>query len=182
MDTFTIFLLAIGLAMDAFVVSVSCGLNEPHQLFKEAALAGVTFGFFQAGMTVLGWALGLTFSFWISAYSGYVSLILLSFIGAKMIYEAFVDEPKIISLTSIVYLVTLAIATSIDALAAGVSLASLNISIVFPASIIGLLTLFVSFTGVYLGCKVTEIVNLNKPMNILGGIILISLGVKIFLE
>jgi len=182
MDTFTIFLLALGLAMDAFVVSISCGLNEPKRLFKEAALAGFTFGAFQAGMTLLGWSLGLAFSFWISAYSGYVSLILLSFIGGKMIYEAFSENPKIISFTSVFYLVTLAIATSIDALAAGVSLASLNVGIIFPASIIGTLTLVISFSGVYLGCKVTEIINLSKPMNILGGIILISLGVKIFLE
>jgi len=182
MDTVTIFLLAIGLAMDAFVVSVSCGLNEPKQLFKEAALAGLTFGAFQAGMTILGWILGLAFSFWISAYSGYVSLILLSFIGAKMIYEAFADNPKVISLTSLIYLITLAIATSIDALAAGVRLAYFNVGIFFPASIIGILTLIISFSGVYLGCKVTEIVNLSKPMNILGGVILISLGIKIFLQ
>jgi len=182
LSTFSIVLLAFGLSMDAFAVSVSCGLNDPDLLIKEASLAGITFGSFQAGMTALGWILGFTFTNFISSYSQTISLVLLSLIGIKMIYEAFAEEPKVFSLTNIMLLLSLGVATSVDAMAAGVSLASLNIGLTFPAMIIGLLTFLVSFFGVIIGCKITQIISLNRIMNILGGVILISLGIRIFIS
>ncbi len=182
MDLISIILLAIGLSMDAMAVSISCGLVQPKDLLGKALRAGITFGVFQAGMTIIGWALGSSFSNYIAAFDHYIALILLSFIGFNMIRDGLKPNCESTSLDSWRLLFTLAIATSIDALVAGVSLSTLNIAIGTPALLIGLCTFSLSFIGVYTGSKLCRIPGLTNRVDIFGGIILIGLGMKIFIE
>ena len=182
MGIYSTTMLAIGLSMDAMAVSITCGISNPKERFKNAIRASIAFGFFQAMMTSIGWFVGSTFSNYIEAVDHYIALILLSFIGINMIREGIKGENEPLSLTSNWLLFTLAVATSIDALAAGISLSSLGISIILPALLIGLFTFSLSFIGVFLGCKLSRVPNLSGYVDILGGIILVSLGIKIFIE
>jgi len=182
MEWITTLGIAIGLAMDAFAVSISCGLSIKRNVLKNAVNAGITFGIFQAGMTYLGWLAGFFFRDYIQAYNHWVAFGLLLFIGVKMILEAFKEDGKPIVLTGIVMLMTLAVATSIDALAAGLSFSTLNTNIVFPTIVIGITALIFSFGGVFLGKAVRNTVKLGKSFDIFGGVILIIMGVKILLE
>ncbi len=182
MEWITTIGIAIGLAMDAFAVSISCGLCIKRNILRNALNAGITFGIFQAGMTYLGWLAGFFFKDYIQAYNHWVAFGLLTFIGIRMIIEAFKEDGKPIVLTGIVMLMTLAVATSIDALAAGLSFSTLNTDIVFATIVIGVTALIFSFGGVFLGKAVGNTVNLGKRFDIVGGLILIIMGVKILLE
>lgn len=174
--------IAVGLAMDAFAVSVSCGLSIKRHALKNAVNAGIAFGLFQAGMTYFGWLGGLFFRDYIQSYNHWVAFGLLTLIGGKMIIEAFRQDGKPIVLTGIAMLITLSVATSIDALAAGLSFSTLNTDIILPVIIIGITALIFSFGGVFLGRAVRNTINLGKRFDIIGGIILIVMGVKILLE
>lgn len=183
MENLTNIGIAVGLAMDAFAVSVSCGLSiKKRHVFKNAVYAGITFGIFQAGMAYLGWAAGLLFRDYIQAYNHWVAFALLVFIGGKMLKEAFSGYNEPIVLTGIITLITLAVATSIDALAAGLSFATLNKDIIIPTIIIGVTALTFSFGGVFLGSAVRNTAQLGKRVDILGGVILIGIGTKILVE
>ncbi len=182
MSIYSTVMLAIGLSMDAMAVSISCGISSGRELFNTALKASIAFGIFQALMTSIGWFVGSTFSQYIEAVDHYIALILLGYIGINMIKEGFTGGNEPLSLTSYWLLLTLAVATSIDALAAGISLSSLGISIFTPALLIGFFTFALSFIGVYLGCKLSKIKNLSGTVDILGGLILVSLGIKIFIE
>ncbi|QOR34077.1 manganese efflux pump [Clostridium sp. 'deep sea'] len=182
MGIYSTMMLAVGLSMDAMAVSITCGISNPAERLKNAIRASIAFGLFQALMTAIGWFVGSTFSAYIEAVDHYIALILLSFIGINMIKEGIKGDKEPLSLTSNWLLFTLAIATSIDALAAGISLSSLGISIIMPALLIGLFTFSLSFIGVFLGCKLSKISNLSGFVDILGGLILVSLGLKIFVE
>ncbi|NLL06297.1 MAG: manganese efflux pump [Clostridiaceae bacterium] len=177
-----IVLTALGLAMDAFAVSISCGLSDAKNTSRNALNAGIAFGLFQGGMTALGWFAGLSFRNWIENIDHWVAFGLLGIIGAKMIWEAFDGEKECIALTSFKVLITLAIATSIDALAVGISFSALKVDILFPAIVIGLITFVLSYIGVFLGKMIGCNTKFKKYIDIFGGVILIGIGLKIMLE
>lgn len=184
----TLLITAIALAADAFVVSIACGLSckEKKELIRTGLKAGIAFGVFQGGMTFLGWALGLTFKDFISGFDHWVAFIILAIIGGKMIKEAIGDEEsKAIELTTIKMLIVLAIATSIDAMAVGISFAVINITlmnIAIGSALIGVVTLILSFIGAQLGNKLGSNTKFQDKINIAGGVILILIGAKILIE
>lgn len=181
MSFLTNFLLALGLSMDAFAVSMSSGTTIRPFRLKDALKLAFFFGGFQALMPVLGWLGGSAISGFISDYAPWIAFGLLVFIGGKMIYEALYGDPegKLNSLNYSVLLV-LSIATSIDALAVGISFSFLNTPILEPAIIIGCVTFFVSLCGAILGYRIGHF--FEHEVEIIGGLILIGLGGKILAE
>jgi len=179
MGNITILLIAIGLAMDAFAVSISCGFSLTRNIFKEAVKISLMFGIFQAGMTLLGWFAGGLFKDVIEPIDHWIAFGLLLFIGIKMIKEAFEAKSCESKSLSFSLLTTLAIATSIDALAVGISFSTLHIPIVLPSIIIGVVALLFSFCGVFFGGKFKNVVKVEKEFEIVGGIILIFIGTRI---
>ncbi|WFN37538.1 manganese efflux pump MntP family protein [Methanomicrobium antiquum] len=177
MNLISVFAIAAGLAMDSFAVSVSSGTTKIKGKFRAAVVIGLVFGFFQGFMPVLGWVLGINFTGFILDYAHWIAFFLLFIIGIKMIEES--DE-KLIDIQNPYVLLLLGIATSIDALAVGLSFAFLNESVLFPAFIIGIFTFVISFFGVYLGDKLQS--STGRYATFIGGIILILIGVKIVLE
>lgn len=185
MDLLTIVLIAIGLSMDAFAVSIANGLAIKRLHVTHALRLAVFFGGFQAGMPILGYLAGTSVREHIVAIDHWIAFILLSIIGGKMIHEAFSmdeenGEERAPSGETLYNLLVLSIATSIDALAVGISLSFLNVDIVTPAVIIGIITFLFSFAGVYLGNRVGHL--FERKIEILGGLILIGIGVKILVE
>jgi putative Mn2+ efflux pump MntP len=182
MDVSLILLTAIGLAMDCLAVSLSCGIVLPEFKRRDALRLGMCFGGFQALMFFLGWAGGSTFAGYISAVDHWIAFILLLVIGLKMIHEGLENDSECANLDirNLKVIITLSIATSIDALAIGISYALLDIKIIWPTIVIGLASFGFAFAGGTFGCKLGE--RFGKRMEILGGIILIGLGVKILLE
>jgi putative Mn2+ efflux pump MntP len=168
--------------MDAFAVSISCGLADAKDTSRTALKAGIAFGLFQSGMTAIGWLAGCTFRVWIENIDHWVAFGLLGIIGAKMIWEAVEESNECIALTSYKVLITLAIATSIDALAVGISFSALKMDIVLPVIMIGLITFILSFFGVFLGKIIGCNSKFKKYIDILGGVILVGIGLKILLE
>ena len=180
MDLFTI-LIAISLAMDSFSVAITRGLaNTQKKIVGEALKVGLLFGFSQAIMPLIGWLAGVSIIEFISAFDHWITFGLLTLIGLRMIYEAIKTESnKIVSSPSLSILFMLSIATSIDALAVGLSYSFLGVSIVMPAVIIGVVTFSLSFSGVYIGKRFGAIF---KKIGVLGGLILIVIGIKILTE
>lgn len=175
-------LIGLGLAMDCLAVSFAAGANQRSARIKTAIILSLFFGGFQFGMTLLGWLLGTGFADAISAYDHWIAAGLLWVVGAKMLIEGIVggeeeNPPDIIHLASVV---TLAVATSIDALAIGIGFAFLKVEPLLPAVIIGIVAAVVSIAGVYSGGKAGHI--LGKRVDILGGVILIGIGLKILLD
>lgn len=183
-----IFLIAIGLAMDAFAVSISNGIVLKKIEFKHALKFGLFFGIFQFIMPVIGWLCAKNFREAIESFDHWIAFILLLIIGGKMFLESFKDENENISdnknILSFYNMTVLALATSIDALAVGVSFAFLNsekgLNIWQASLIIGIVAFVISYTGVYLGRKIGEFMQKNAERA--GGIILIGIGVKILAE
>ncbi|MBX5328923.1 MAG: manganese efflux pump MntP family protein [Candidatus Bathyarchaeota archaeon] len=184
MEIVEIIIIALGLAMDAFAVSVANGMiTTKHSRNSDALKMATFFGSFQAFMPIIGWAIGLGLIDFISGFDHWVAFGLLGFIGCKMIYEAIrkVKEEKKVKTLSVHVLLILAIATSIDALAVGISFAFLKIaSIAIPAIIIGVVTFLLSFFGASTGNKLGEV--FGKKIEIVGGLILIGIGLKILIE
>ena len=182
MDIVSIIFIAFGLAMDAFAVSISGGLAMKQLKIGKALKIAVFFGSFQAIMPVLGWLVGLNFRNLIASFDHWVVFGILSFIGGKMIYDAVKIESNKdkIDHTAMYVLLMLSVATSIDALAVGVSFAFLNISIITPIIIIGIITFFLSFLGVFIGHRLGHF--FEKKIEIVGGLILIGIGIKILIE
>jgi putative Mn2+ efflux pump MntP len=180
MEPFTLFLIAIGLSMDAFAVALVNGLCASQSRIRYAVRVGLFFGFFQGLMTWLGYTLGIRFSASITSYDHWIAFVLLGIIGGKMIYEGL--QPKDLSCEihqekDWLHLFYFSIATSIDALAVGVSFAFLNINIVTPAMMIGGVTFVVSFLGVMIGKRFALL--LDNKAEILGGVVLILIGARI---
>jgi manganese efflux pump family protein len=184
-----IILIGIGLSMDALAVAITRGALLKKVRMRNALKVGTYFGVFQAVMPFIGWALGIKLSEYITEIDHWVALILLGFIGGKMIYESIkengvgcekvrVSEEK--NPLNNRTLIVLAIATSIDALAVGVSFACLNESILKAITIIGITTFVICFTGVLIGKKCGDL--LKNHAKLFGGIILVAIGVKIFIE
>ena len=174
--------IAVALAMDAFAVSVAAGLAldriTPRRTFRLA----FHFGLFQALMPILGWAGGLTVRSRIEAWDHWVALTLLAFVGGRMLWEAVRgggsdDERR--DPTRGWTLVVLSVATSIDALAVGLSLSVLQVSIWLPALVIGLVALAFTAAGLHLGRLVGGLDRLARAANVLGGLVLIGIGLHI---
>jgi manganese efflux pump family protein len=177
----TDFLLGLGLSMDAFAVSMSSGTTIRPFRVSDALKLALFFGGFQALMPVLGWFGGNAVSDFVSAYAPWIAFGLLAFIGVKMIYEAFYGSPEgKADHLSYPVLFMLAIATSIDALAVGISFAFLKTPILEPAVIIGCVTFFMAFCGAILGYRIGHF--FENEVEILGGLILIGIGTKILAE
>ncbi len=180
MDGTTI-LIAVGLAMDSFSVSVANGLTRPSVTVANAVKIGVFFGFFQAIMPVLGWLAGVNVLELIAGVDHWVAFGLLCFIGGRMMYEALrTDAKKILGSLSVGVLLVLSLATSIDALAVGLSLSFARVSIVAPAIATGIITFALSFIGMYLGSRFGRF--LKNKIEVLGGVILLLIGINILLE
>ncbi len=181
MSLVSLFILSVGLAMDAFAVSICKGLAMKKYRITDSAIVGLWFGGFQALMPLIGYFLGSQFKDKITGFSHWIAFILLLFIGLNMIKEALSkDEEKPDSSLSFKSMLLLAIATSIDALAVGISLAFLNVNIVFAVSCIGIVTFIISAFGLKIGSVFGT--KYKSKAEIAGGIILIILGTKILLE
>lgn len=182
MDYVNLFGIAVGLAMDAFAVSIAAGAFICVIRVRSAMKVGFTFGIFQFIMPVLGWLLAVRVRSFIGSVDHWVAFILLSFVGGRMIYESFKIEgtESRFTVLSVSWLIALGVATSIDALIIGVTFAFLNIAIVIPAIVIGIVAFFFSFIGFFLGCRLGHL--FENKIEILGGVILIGIGIKILVE
>lgn len=142
----------------------------------------VTFGFFQGGMALLGWFLGRSVVDFVSAFDHWIAFGLLALIGGKMLYESFQkdDDEKDTDISKGMLLITLAVATSIDALAVGLSFAVLETNILFAASVIGIASFIASIIGFYVGKRAGNII--GKRAEAIGGLVLIGIGIKILIE
>lgn len=182
MSFLELFILAIGLAMDAFAVSVCKGLAIGRTRLKDAAIAGAWFGGFQAGMPLVGYLLGVSFAEYIVKVDHWITFVLLALIGGSMIKESRDKEPDNESGASLAWktMLVMAVATSIDALAVGVTLAFLDVSIGTAVCLIGVITFLLSVLGVKLGSVFG--MKYRSRAELAGGIILILLGLKILLE
>jgi ZIP family zinc transporter len=183
MPLFSILLIALGLAMDAFAVSITSGISIKNLKARHALLFGATFGLFQAVMPLLGWVLGQWAWRFISPVDYWIAFGLLLFVGGHMIIQSMQPGdtetgPK--NPLHLPTLLTLAVATSIDAFAIGISLSMLRVSIFTPVLIIGGVTFALSFAGVYCG-RLCGHLN-EKKMEVAGGLVLIGLGTKILIE
>ena len=182
MNIVSITFLAFGLAMDAFAVAVTSGLAIKKLHINNALKIAVFFGSFQAVMPLIGWLAGNSFKDYISGIDHWIVFGLMSLIGSKMIYESMKapsNEKKLNPLHFSVLLV-LSIATSIDALAVGVSFSLINVFFVTPIIIIGMITFLLSFIGVYIGNKAGHF--FENKIEMAGGFILIGIGIKILIE
>ena len=174
-------ILSVGLAMDAFAVAICKGLSMKKMSWKNTIIIGIYFGFFQAFMPVIGYFLGVNFQDKIANLDHWIAFILLSIIGINMIKEAFSKECEEVN-DSVKFkdMIILAIATSIDALAVGITFAFLKVNIVLAVGLIGTITCILSIIGVKIGNIFGD--KYQKKAEFLGGLILILLGVKILLE
>tara|TARA_R110002153_G_scaffold19073_3_gene65883 strand:+ start:2768 stop:3307 length:540 start_codon:yes stop_codon:yes gene_type:complete len=171
-------ILALALSMDAFAVSIGLGAKHTDKTIFLAIKAGLYFGFFQGLMPLIGYMGGKEIFGWVEAYAAWIAFVLLFIIGSKMIYESVAGGPEkdIVKITHKVMIV-LAIATSIDALAAGFSLTLLDINSILACVIIGVTTLIFSVIGVFVGAKSGTW--LESKAELLGGVVLILIGVKL---
>jgi len=182
MDLFSTFVIAVGLAMDAFAVSVASGVTIKAMRLRQTMTIALSFGLFQGIMPILGWLAGIGFRNYIASYDHWLVFGLLVAIGAKMIYESFqLEEDRCGDFCmSGGRLLLLSLATSIDALAVGLSFSLLNVTIFTPALIIGVVTFILSYVGIIIGRKMGHL--FEGKIEIAGGVILILIGVKIVLE
>jgi len=181
MNILEMIMIAIGLAMDAFAVSIAAGTSGKLAGKRATFRLSFHFGLFQAMMPVIGWFAGTRISHLISAVDHWVAFGLLAFVGGRMILSALDPEPESFSKDPSrgFSLVMLSVATSIDALAVGLSLAMIQIDIWYPCVIIGVITAALSVVGIRAGKYFGKV--LGPRMEFLGGIILIGIGVKILL-
>ncbi len=182
MPLLTVSLIAAGLAMDCLAVAISSGLAIKKLKIGHAAQIAFFFGAFQALMPFLGWLAGSGLKGFLAAWDHWVAFSLLCAIGVKMIYESkkLPNDRKDLNPLNLYALLLLSLATSIDALAIGVSFAFLHIQLLLSLILIGLITFFISFGGVFLGHHTGHF--FENKMELAGGIILIIIGVKVLLE
>ncbi|MGF1672635.1 MAG: manganese efflux pump MntP family protein [Rivularia sp. (in: cyanobacteria)] len=177
----TVFM-GLGLAADACAVSLSSGMIIKHIKINKALKIALFFGVFQALMLLLGWFIGLSFREILSQVDHWIAFGLLSFLGGKLIYESMQveNDDKPFNPLDFYNLLGLAIATSIDALAVGISLSVLKISILSAAGKVGLITFGICFVAVYIGHSFGDL--FKNKVEIIGGLVLIFLGIKILFE
>lgn len=181
MKIWEIILIALGVSMDAFAVSICKGIASKDKTLKTATVCGAWFGLFQFLMPVIGFFVASIFAKYIESLDHWVAFVLLAIIGGNMLKEAFSKEQEQVSNElSFFKMFVFAIATSIDALAVGVTFAFLKVNIWVCAGIIGVFTFVCSFAGAFIGRKVGD--KFKNKAEIFGGIILILLGIKILIE
>lgn len=174
-------ILSVGLAMDAFAVAICKGLSMSKMNWKKASIIGLYFGGFQALMPLIGYLLGINFQEKITSIDHWIAFVLLGVIGINMIKEAISkDNEKQNDSIKFKDMLILAVATSIDALAVGITFAFLKVNIVLAISLIGIITFIISVAGVKIGNVFGD--KYEKKAEFAGGIILILLGTKILLE
>ena len=183
MDIFTVLVLAVGLSMDSFAVSISCGLAEKKVSFTHAVKIALAFATFQGILPVIGWFMGTGIKSYVEGIDHWIAFILLAYLGGKMIYEGIrmPADKKESDIYSFRHIMTLSIATSIDALVVGFSYALAETHKIFGgAVIIGGITFFFSMLGIRIGKDVGG--RFGSKVEILGGVILIGIGLKILAE
>ena len=180
MSLYEIFIIAVALSMDAFAVSVCKGLSLGKIKAGHMVKAGVWFGGFQGLMPLIGFLLAGLFAGFIDQYDHWIAFALLALIGVNMIREVFGKEEKVSNKMDVKTMFIMSVATSIDALAVGVSFAFLSVNIIPAVLIIGVTTFFFSMVGVKLGSAVGS--KYEKGAQLTGGMILVLLGIKILLE
>lgn len=183
MSLLSIFLIAIGLSVDSFVVSITAGVCMVKVKIRDALKVALFMAVFQALMPLIGWLAGSSFLHYIESFAHWVAFVLLLAIGGKMIYEGvkYKDKSeKSFSPTNNLMLTGMAIATSIDALIVGIGFGLLEVSIIIPVLIIGSLTFLFSASGVLVGNKIGT--RYNSGLEIFGGIILAGLGINILID
>ena len=181
MGIIEILLIAVGLAMDAFAVSVCKGLAMKKLNWEKAIIIALYFSIFQALMPILGYLLGIAFESIITQIDHWIAFVLLLIIGIKMINEVFEEEKQSYDdSVNFKVMLVLSIATSIDALAVGITFAFLNTNIILAVSIIGIITFLLSLLGVKIGNRFGN--KYEKKAQIIGGIILIIIGIKILID
>lgn len=180
MSLLDLFILAIGLSMDAMAVAICKGLSVQKLKFRHAIITGLYFGGFQAVMPLIGYFLGRQFSTYIESVDHWIAFVLLSLIGGNMIKESFGKAEECNCCFSPRTMIPMAIATSIDALAVGVTFAFLNVTIVPAVTFIGVITFSLSAVGVYIGHLFGA--KFKSKAELLGGIVLILMGFRILLE
>lgn len=180
MNLLELFILAIALSMDAFAVSICKGLSMKKMSWKKALLAGLYFGGFQAGMPLVGYVLGVQFKDFITSIDHWIAFVLLVFIGGSMIKESREASEELNDCFDVRTMILLAVATSIDALAVGVTFAFLTVDILPAVSLIGIITFLFSFVGIKIGNVFGT--KYKSKAELVGGIILVLIAVKILLE
>ena len=182
MGIFMLVITAVGLSMDAFAVSVCNGISLKSGGLKSASIVGLYFGVFQAVMPLLGFFLAAQFASHIQAMDHWVAFALLAIIGGKMIWESFSKKEKPCEEVSLRprKMIPMAFATSVDAMAVGISFAFLQIDIVLAVSLIGVITCVLSMVGVKLGSLFGA--RFTKKAELMGGVVLVLIGTKILVE
>lgn len=178
----TFLLLGIGLSFDSFAVSVSCGLMKREIRFRQALVVATSLAIFQAGFPVIGWFLGGAVKNLIATFDHWVAFGLLALIGGKMILEGTKKEEALKTFDPFKFsvLIGLSVATSIDALVVGLSFGFLEMEILFPIVVIGIVTFFASMLGMLFGKRVSA--QRSHQSLIIGGIILVLIGAKVLVE
>lgn len=181
MSFLEIMIISVGLAMDAFAVSIGSGTLSSMRDMRSKLRLAFHFGLFQFLMPVIGWFLGNTVQSYVEKYDHWIAFALLFYVGAKMIYESIGNDNGTRQNPSKgKNLIILSVATSIDALAVGFTLAMLSVNIWYPCIVIGIVTALLSITGIQLGEKLG--VRFGKKMELIGGLVLIGIGLKILIE
>ena len=182
MNNFEIFFIALALSADTFAVSVASGVNIGKSSLTNALKMGIFFGGFQALMPVIGWLAGNGMKSFVSGFAHWIAFFLLFFIGGKMIWESFQLEEAMEKKNPFrtFMLLILAIATSIDALAVGITFSMIGISIILPVMVIGGITFCVTLLGLFVGKRMAHF--FENKIEIAGGIILMLIGVKILFQ
>ena len=183
MDAITILLIAIGLAMDSFSVSIAGGAATKDRRTSNALRMATFFAGFQAGMPVIGWVGGRRLIGLLESVDHWIAFGLLGLVGGRMIYESLTGDSACensVDPSKLGVLLLLSVATSVDALAVGLSLAMLQLPILVPVIAIGLVTFVLSLVGAFLGCRFGRA--FENKMGIVGGLILIGIGVRIVVE
>ena len=176
----TLFLLGIGLSFDTFAVSISCGLTDEKISFWQAARIAIFFAFFQATMPLLGYFLGSKVRNLIEPVDHWVAFTLLSLIGLKMIWESFKADAEKFNPHDVKVILTMSLATTVDAFIVGITFAFTQINLLQATIIIGMVTFLAAMLGMLFGKKIGS--KLGKKAEILGGVILIVIGLKILTE
>ncbi len=179
MSLIDLLMISLAVSMDAFSVAICKGLSLSKMSYKNALITGLFFGFFQAMMPFIGYMLGAQFRNYITAIIPWVALILLSIIGINMIKESF-EECKMDDCFDFKTMIVLAVATSIDALAVGITFACLQVNIIKSITMIGIITFIFSFIGVCIGNILGS--RFKTKAELFGGVVLILIGLKIFVE
>ncbi|MBN1374991.1 MAG: manganese efflux pump [Dehalococcoidia bacterium] len=180
-DVLSVVLIAFGLSADCFAVALGIGGTGATRSWKYILRAGLAFGIFQGGMPIIGWVVGQTVVKLISNYDHWIAFALLVFIGGRMIWEFIQNktESKAVDISKWITLLTLALATSIDALAVGLSFAVLKLNILISAVIIGLVAFLITALGYWLGGRASQWI--GRWALLAGGIVLIVIGARILI-